>query len=141
MILYQRYIHHINHLLPSKLPVRQNGCVKEAEGVKYVSRVLRWVEGGDCVRRWITWGISASRGKLEKGVRVVSDGADLRGSSMMGMLVYGSEGRGIEDRRSWRVWKRRRGSAFWKVSERAELMQLERETGFGVGRMELAGSL
>lgn len=39
--------------------MRQNGCVKEAEGVKYVSRVLRWVEGGDCVRRWITWGISA----------------------------------------------------------------------------------
>ena len=100
--------------------------------MKYVSRVLRWVEGGDCVRRWITWGISASRGKLEKGVRVVSDGADLRGSSMMGMLVYGSEGCGIEDRRSWRVWKRRRGIAFWKVSERAELMQLERETGFGV---------
>ena len=60
MILYQRYIHHINHLLPSKLPVRQNGCVKEAEGVKYVSRVLRWVEGGDCVRRWMIWGISAS---------------------------------------------------------------------------------
>ena len=60
MILYQRYIHHINHLLPSKLPVRQNGWVKEAEGVKYVSRVLRWVEGGDCVKRWITWGISAS---------------------------------------------------------------------------------
>ena len=60
MILYQRYIHHINHLLPSKLPVRQNGCVKEAEGVKYFSMVLRWVEGGDCVKRWITWGISAS---------------------------------------------------------------------------------
>ena len=60
MILYQRYMHHINHLLPSKLPVRQNGCVKEAEGVKYFSMVLRWVEGGDCVRRWIIWGISAS---------------------------------------------------------------------------------
>ena len=53
-------MHHINHLLPSKLPVRQNGCVKEAEGVKYFSMVLRWVEGGDCVRRWIIWGISAS---------------------------------------------------------------------------------
>ena len=60
MILYQRYMHHINHLLPSKLPVRQNGCVKEAEGVKYFSMVLRWVEGGDCVRRWIIRGISAS---------------------------------------------------------------------------------
>lgn len=46
--------------LPSKEPVRQNGCVNEAEGVKYVSRVLRCVEGGDCVRRWITWAISAS---------------------------------------------------------------------------------
>ena len=34
MILYQRYIHHINQRLPSKLPVRQNGCVNEAEGVK-----------------------------------------------------------------------------------------------------------
>lgn len=33
-ILYQRYIHHINQRLPSKLPVRQNGCVNEAEGVK-----------------------------------------------------------------------------------------------------------
>ena len=33
-ILYQRYIHHINQRLPSKLPVRQKGCVNEAEGVK-----------------------------------------------------------------------------------------------------------
>ena len=30
----RKYAHQINHLLPSKLPVRQNGCVKEAEGVK-----------------------------------------------------------------------------------------------------------
>ena len=75
-------MHHINHLLPSKLPVRQKGCVKEAEGVKYVSRVLRWVEGGDCVRRWITWGISASVLGLAEGVCIVDDGAGLRGSSM-----------------------------------------------------------
>ena len=34
IILYQRYIHHINQRLPSKLPVRQKGCVNEAEGVK-----------------------------------------------------------------------------------------------------------
>lgn len=67
MILYQRYIHHISHRLPSKLPVRQNGCVKEAEGVKYFSRVWRWVEGGDCVRRRITWGISDSVLGLAEG--------------------------------------------------------------------------
>ena len=34
MILYHRYMHHINQRLPSKLPVRQKGCVNEAEGVK-----------------------------------------------------------------------------------------------------------
>lgn len=53
-------MHHINHLLPSKLPVRQNGCVKLALGRKYFSSVARWVEGGDWVRRWITCGISVS---------------------------------------------------------------------------------
>lgn len=46
--------------LPSKLPVRQNGCVNEAEGEKYVSSVWRCVEGGDCVSRWMICGISAS---------------------------------------------------------------------------------
>ena len=60
IILYQRYIHQINHLDPSKLPVRQNGCVKLALGVKYFSKVARWVEGGDWVRRWMIWGISVS---------------------------------------------------------------------------------
>ena len=50
MILYHRYTHQINHLLPSKLPVRQKGCVNEALGVKYFSRVVRWVVGGDWVR-------------------------------------------------------------------------------------------
>ena len=54
MILYHRYMHHISHLLPSNDPVRQMGCVKEAEVVKYFSRVARWVEGEDWVSRWIT---------------------------------------------------------------------------------------
>lgn len=49
---------HINHLEPLKLPVRQNGCVKEASGVKYFSIVARWIEGVDCVREWMTWEIS-----------------------------------------------------------------------------------
>lgn len=81
MILYQRYMHHINHLLPSKLPVRQKGCVKEAEGVKYVSRVLRWVEGGDCVRRWITWGISACGSSMT----VEGGGGGGRGTRVVGL--------------------------------------------------------
>ena len=38
--------------------------------MKYVSRVLRWVEGGDCVKRWITWGISASVTGSADGVLV-----------------------------------------------------------------------
>ena len=88
MILYQRYIHHINHLLPSKLPVRQSGCVNEAEGVKYFSMVLRWVEGGDCVRRWITWGISASVLGLVVGCFGMM-GLALRGSSMAVVLCGG----------------------------------------------------
>lgn len=58
MILYQRYIHHISHRLPSKLPVRQKGWVNEAEGVKYFSIVARWVDGVDWVNRRITRGIS-----------------------------------------------------------------------------------
>ncbi len=58
--MYQRYMHQISHRLPSKLPVRQKGCVKEALGVKYFSIVARWVLGGDCVRAWMMWGISAT---------------------------------------------------------------------------------
>ena len=53
-------MHQINHLEPSKLPVRQKGWVKLAFGVKYFSSVARWVEGGDWVRRWIIWEISDS---------------------------------------------------------------------------------
>ena len=60
MILYQRYIHHISQRLRSKEPVRQKGCVKLAFGRKYFSRVARWVDGGDWVRRWTIWGISVS---------------------------------------------------------------------------------
>lgn len=43
-----------------QLPVRTKGCVNEAFGVKYLSMALCWVEGGDWVRRWMTWGISAT---------------------------------------------------------------------------------
>lgn len=87
----------MSHLLPSKLPVRQNGCVKDAEGVKYFSSVLRCVEGGDCVRRWMICGISASEfggwglaggfvvvdGRLEGGFGG-EGGVCLRGSSIVG---------------------------------------------------------
>ena len=66
MILYHRYTHQINQRLPSKLPVRQNGCVKDAEAVKYVSMVRRWTEGADCVRRWMTWEISVAMGEGER---------------------------------------------------------------------------
>lgn len=38
--------------------------MKLAFGVKYFSRVARWREGGDCVRRWIMWGISEAGGCL-----------------------------------------------------------------------------
>ena len=50
IILYQRYIFHINHLDPLKLPVRQKGCVKDAVGVKYFSTVARCFSGGDWQR-------------------------------------------------------------------------------------------
>jgi hypothetical protein len=53
-ILYHRYIALIRDRELSKLPVRQNGCVNEALGAKYVSIVSRCIEGGDCVSRWIT---------------------------------------------------------------------------------------
>lgn len=57
-ILYHRYIARIRNRELSKLPVRQNGCMNEALGVKYVSMVSRCTEGGDSVRRWITPAIS-----------------------------------------------------------------------------------
>jgi hypothetical protein len=41
-----------------QLPVRQNGWIKDALGVKYVVIVSCWMEGGDCVRRWMIPGIS-----------------------------------------------------------------------------------
>lgn len=48
----------MSHLELLKLPVRQNGCVNEALGVKYSSTVSRWMDGGDCVSRWMIPGIS-----------------------------------------------------------------------------------
>lgn len=88
MILYQRYIHQISHLEPSKLPVRQKGCVNDALGVKYFSMVARWVEGGLCVSRWIIWGISVSGCRESGSVWVMvwrerkDCWEDLRGSSI-----------------------------------------------------------
>jgi hypothetical protein len=58
MILYHRYVISTSHLELAQLPVRQNGCVNEALGVKYVSIVSRCIDGGDCVRRWMTPEIS-----------------------------------------------------------------------------------
>ena len=64
--------------------------------MKYFSSVLRWVEGGDCVRRWMIWGISASGGGkmlVSKGRFWIGDfvegcfrgrGGCLRGSSIVG---------------------------------------------------------
>lgn len=63
MILYQRYMHQMSHRLPSKLPVRQQGCVNEAEGVKYFSIVARWVDGADWVNRRMTRGMSETEDK------------------------------------------------------------------------------
>lgn len=51
-------MHQISQREPVKEPVRQSGWMKDAEGVKYRSRVARCTEGGVCVRLWITWGIS-----------------------------------------------------------------------------------
>lgn len=51
-------MHQMNQREPVKEPVRQKGWMKEAEGVKYRSRVARCREGGVWVRLWITWGIS-----------------------------------------------------------------------------------
>ena len=58
MILYQRYVISMSHLDLLQLPVRQKGCVNDALTVKYVSIVSRCIEGGDCVRRWMTPEIS-----------------------------------------------------------------------------------
>lgn len=75
-------MHQISHLLPSKLPVRHKGCVKEALGVKYFSIVARWMLGGDCVRAWMMWGISATVG-VSYGVRMVEEeGGEGPGSSI-----------------------------------------------------------
>jgi hypothetical protein len=62
MILYQRYINAIKRREFGQLHVLQKGWVKDASGVKYVSIVSRWTEGGDCVRRWIIAGISLTAG-------------------------------------------------------------------------------
>ena len=48
----------MRNLEPSKLPVRQKGCVKAASGVKYVSIALRCADGGVCVSWRITPSIS-----------------------------------------------------------------------------------
>jgi hypothetical protein len=58
MILYHRYVISTSHLELAQLPVRQNGCVNEALRVKYVSIVSCCIDGGDCVRRWMTPEIS-----------------------------------------------------------------------------------
>lgn len=50
-ILYHLYIARIRKRELSKLPVRQNGCVNDALGVKYVSIVSRCIKGGVSVRR------------------------------------------------------------------------------------------
>lgn len=53
-ILYHWYMALIREREFSKLPVRQNGWMNAASGVKYVSIVSRCIEGGDCVKEWIT---------------------------------------------------------------------------------------
>ncbi|KAL2000532.1 hypothetical protein VTN02DRAFT_2953 [Thermoascus thermophilus] len=93
MILYARYTITISHRLhttsrPSsppgtspnaKLPVRQNGCVREASGVKKHSIVARCSEGGERVS-WATtegnsatgvhsWDIISARGRGEDDMR------------------------------------------------------------------------
>jgi hypothetical protein len=58
MILYQRYMIWTSILEFGHFPVRQNGWVNDASGLKYFSMVCRWVDGGDWVKRWITPAIS-----------------------------------------------------------------------------------
>ena len=108
MILYHRYIHHINHLLPSKLPVRQKGCVKLALGVKYLSMVARWREGGDCVRRWIMWGISEARGCLarEASRQLGSTRVRVERRTYVGFpwMIFGGEELGVWGRMGGWMW-------------------------------------
>jgi len=59
-------MHQMSQREPLKEPVRQKGCVKEAEGVKYFSMVARWIEGAVWTSERIMCGISAAEG--EKGV-------------------------------------------------------------------------
>jgi hypothetical protein len=47
MILYHRYTAATSHRELFQLPVRQKGWMNEALGVKYVSTVSRWMDGGD----------------------------------------------------------------------------------------------
>lgn len=51
----------ITHRLPLKLQMRQKGCVKAADGVKYRSMVVRWTEGGDWVSSLMTAPTSFTR--------------------------------------------------------------------------------
>ncbi len=44
----------MSSLEDAKLPVRHNGWVNAAFGVKYVSITSRCLDGGDCVSKWIT---------------------------------------------------------------------------------------
>lgn len=59
--------------------------------MKYFSMVARWVVGGDCVRRWIMWEISAG-GFSMMGVGVGWRGGGWSGVGFWGGMV-GVEGR------------------------------------------------
>lgn len=49
------------------MEVRQKGCTKTAEGVKYLSIAAAWTEGGVVVRERITDSISETGGVREGG--------------------------------------------------------------------------
>jgi len=51
-----------------KEPVRQKGCVKLAVGRKWREMVTGRVDGGPEVRAWMIEGISATEGRVSKGV-------------------------------------------------------------------------
>jgi hypothetical protein len=109
IILYHRYVAATNNLEFGKLHVRQNGCENAASIVKYLSIAARWREGGDCVRRWITPGISLTvqGGEMLAWLCMKRGGGDGPGFSILeidGVIGMGWDGMGWDAVLGWR-WR------------------------------------
>jgi len=89
--LYHRYVCRTNQREPSKEPVRQKGCVRDASGVKYVSMAFLCFASVPVVRVWITEGISRT-GDVSGQDKLRQERRALPGSSIFSKYKLKSDG-------------------------------------------------